>query len=227
MPGPIRAPCRLAVLLLCALCITGCAQVRNGILSMHADATDILRADVSTSLGTDMGAHVMATNWLQLKSYSYEDIYRVGFGMRHIGVWTEEREDWWAGTRHADNVYLRSKPVRMAAFDLPARLHEGREPPFAFMGESRDEIGLGFHFLAVGMRLGVRPLEIVDLLLCPFGLDLCGDNMTWEERKALRKKKQKEQRPGEEGVSVGALLAAPRPRDRLFLDNPAARANIL
>ena len=181
----VRSEIAVAITLLAIAGFTGCVHVRNGIHNMIADATDIIRLDVSGSFGTDMGAHVMLTEFAQLKSYSYEDLYRVGFGSRHIGVWKEARQDWWVCTRHGQDIQLSRESVKeKVGCYAPGRMRAGTEPPFRLFGEWRDEVGLGAHFLVVGARVGVRPFELLDLFTNLVGFDLSKDNSTWEERKA-------------------------------------------
>jgi len=191
----IRHGIAVAALVLLAVCATGCVHVRNAIHNTIGDATDLIGLDFSGSFGTDMGAHVMVTKFVQLKSYSYEDLYRVGLGARHIGIWEEAREDWWVGPRHSRHLHVNRKPIisKMAYYPF-ARTGAGTEPPYCFLTESRDEIGVGFHFLVGGLRLGVRPLEFLDLLANLVGLDPCNDNATWPERCAWieRRKAQKD-----------------------------------
>lgn len=163
---------------------SGCAHVRNNLKNTLADAMDMLRADVSVSLGTDMGAHVMATQFAQLKSYSYEDLYRTGIGTRSIGVWDEEREDWWLGPFHSRNLHMKSKGVGVLSYDLESKIRSGRYYVMGVVAESVDEVGAGFHAFVLGARVGVRPLEILDFLVCPFGLDLCNDSKSLAQRQA-------------------------------------------
>ena len=126
------------VLAVAAFALTGCAGVRNNIHNAAADATDILRFDVSLSLGTDMGAHFMVTKWLQLKSYSYEGVCRIGIGARHMGAWREERQDWWIGPWHSDKVYIKSRYDAMLEDELQAkRKGAGRWPLSALPGAYR------------------------------------------------------------------------------------------
>ena len=179
----------MAIVIALALCATGCANVRSGMHNAVSDAMDIVRVDVSGSFGTDMGAHVMATKFVQLKSYSYEDLYRVGFGTRHIGVWKEDREDWWIGPIHARNMNINRKSVaEIIAPSSGFKMLSRRNAAFHYIMESPDEVGLGAHFLVVGARAGVRPWEFVDFLANFVGLDPCNDNAKWYEMKRLRSK---------------------------------------
>jgi len=181
---------------LLALSASGCAHVRNGIHNALGDAMDILRLDVSASWGTDMGAHVMATERLQLKSYSYENLYRVGLGTRVIGMWREEREDWWVGSWHAKGARIAGDSVQGLTAALPEKMRSGPDAAFARFGESPDEIGLGLHAFVIGLRIGLRPMELLDFLADFVGLDLCDDNLRWEERKALREAERRAPRRG-------------------------------
>jgi len=174
----------LTAALLALAWLTGCAHVRNTIYNVGADAADLFRADVSFGFGTDMGLHLMATKYLQFKSYSYEGVTRIGFGTRMIGGITEDREDWWVGSRAIGNCVWRPRARPMAVLpSLATKIQSGVDAPWEAFTESRDEFGLGVHFLVVGFRLGVRPWEFVDLLANFVGLDPCGDNMTWEMRR--------------------------------------------
>jgi len=177
MSGPRRVLLRVVLLLVAAVVLPGCAHVRRGIWNALADATDIVRADVSLSLGTDMGAHAMATKWVQLKSYSYEDLYRVGIGARHLGVWEESRQDWWVGPTHAKRLSMNSEFLAAVGYGLFPKMCPGKWAPLTYVAESSDEIGVGAHLFVVGFRVGVRPAEIVDLFANLVGQDLCGDNV--------------------------------------------------
>ena len=77
---------KAGAILLMALLLGGCVHVRAGIYNVSADLVDLARFDVSGSLGTDMGAHVMITKFAQLKSYSYEDLYRIGYNLSLIHI---------------------------------------------------------------------------------------------------------------------------------------------
>ena len=168
-----------------------------------SDAMDIVRLDVSGSFGTDMGAHVMITELAQLKSYSYEDLYRVGFGTRHIGVWKEERQDWWVGRMHAKNMNMnRNSVAEKTALSSFAKLRSSRHAPLHYIMESPDEVGLGAHLFVVGARAGVRPWEFVDLLANFVGLDPCKDNTSWNEIKMLRAKRKAAKAAKEAGNTV-------------------------
>ncbi len=172
--------------LLMALCVSGCTQVRNSLHSALEDATDIVRLDVSGSFGTDMGAHVMLTKLAQLKSYSYEDLYRVGFDARHIGVWQEDREDWWLGVLHGRKMHVKKKPISgIHSASIVARMRGSKKGIFQFLMESDDEIGVGAHLFVGGFRIGIRPVELLDFFTNLVGIDLCNDNLTWPERQLL------------------------------------------
>lgn len=172
----------LGLVMFCTASIAGCAHVRNNLENTLADAMDMLRVDVSFSLGTDMGAHVMATEYVQLKSYSYEDLYRVGIGTRAVGVWEEEREDWWIGPFHSRNLHARSNAVGILSHGLERKARSGGYYVMGVAAESVDEVGAGLHAFVLGARVGIRPLEILDFLVCPVGLDLCNDNTSLAER---------------------------------------------
>jgi hypothetical protein len=164
--------------------LTGCAHVRNTIYNIGADATDLFRADLSFGCGTDMGLHIMATKQLQLKSYSYEKVVRIGFGTRMIGGITEDREDWWLGPKVIGKGYWRCRTHPMATLSsLGVKTQSDVDAPWQTFNESNDEFGLGFHFLVIGARLGVRPWEFIDFIANFVGLDPCGDNATWEQRR--------------------------------------------
>ena len=177
MSRPRRLLRRVGLLLVAAAVLPGCVHVRRGIWCALADSTDIVRADVSFSLGTDMGAHVMATKWLQLKSYSYEDLYRVGIGARHFGIWEESRQDWWLGPTHAKCLSMNSQFLAAVGYGLFPKMCSGKWAPLTYLAESSDEIGVGAHLFVAGFRVGVRPAEIADLFANVVGQDLCGDNV--------------------------------------------------
>jgi len=173
----------------------GCVHVRNAIYNTAADATEVLRLDVSASLGTDMGAHLMLTRSLQLKSYSYEDLWRVGLGTRIIGMWREDRQDWWVGPWHDPKLHIAARDVRGLTAALPERMRSGPDAAFLRWGEGADEVGVGLHAFVLGVRLGLRPMELVDMLANFVGLDPCGDNLSWRERQALHRARRPAKKP--------------------------------
>ncbi|HAK94562.1 MAG TPA: hypothetical protein DCM87_06070 [Planctomycetes bacterium] len=178
----------LRPLLLTVVCLgasVGCVHVRNNLHNTLADALDIVRADVSFSFGTDMGAHVMATQFVQLKSYSYENLYRVGVGTRLVGILEERRDDWWVGPLHSNSIEVKSKSVADLSYGLEHKLRSGRYYVMGAAAESADEVGAGIHLFVIGARAGVRPLELLDFLVAPFGLDLCNDNRSIHEYRML------------------------------------------
>jgi len=166
----------LGLVLLSLSCFTGCAHVRRGLGYALTDATDIVRADVSLSFGTDMGAHVMLTKWAQLKSYSYEDLYRIGIGPRRLGIWEESRQDSWVGWWRPRNMSLGMNSVAMLTLGMPFGMRGGEDAAYGWGAESRDEIGIGAHLFVAGFRVGIRPMEIADLFANFVGQDLCKDN---------------------------------------------------
>lgn len=163
----------------------GCARMRNAIHSTVEDAGDIVRLDVSGAAGTDMGAHIMVSEYAQLKAYNCEDLYRVGVGTRSIGVWEDERNDWWIGPIHPRNFSINSTSVATLSYGLSGKVKGGRFSAMGMMAESPDEVGFGIHPILVGIRAGVRPVEFVDLLTNLVGYDLLGDNLTWQQRQMM------------------------------------------
>ena len=163
--------------------LSGCSSLRNYILNVAGDATDVVRIDVGASAGTDMGAHAMVTKFVRLEAYSYEGTYRAGFIKRNVGAWREDRESWafgpfGGGTTSATGHW----------FGSPRHVVDQRAP---LLAESADEIGVGAHLFFAGFRLGVRPWQIVDLLAGAVGLDPAGDDLSWSRRQALRKQVEK------------------------------------
>lgn len=181
----------MVMVALSALGASGCVHVRNSLYNTVADATDIFRADVSASFGTDMGAHVMATQLVQLKSYSYEDLYRAGIGTRCVGLWKEDRQDWWIGPWCPGGADVRAETAWVWAPAAPAKMRSGRHAILGWVHESPDEVGVGVHAFVLGARVGARPLEFLDFLVSPVGLDLCNDNLTWAERRAIREARRR------------------------------------
>jgi len=173
----------LALIGCCIGCAGGCRSLRNGMLNVVGDAGDIARLDVGASVGTDMGAHVMVTKLARLKSYSCDGVYHSGFNVRNLGVWREDREDWAIGP-------LGEGSLRADGHWIGNPRHAVTKGG-AFLTESSDEIGLGAHLFLVGVRAGVRPWQAVDLLAGLVGLDPAGDNLSWSQRQALRKKAEK------------------------------------
>jgi hypothetical protein len=66
----------------------------------------------------------------------------------------------------------------------------------AFM-ESVDEVGIGGHLFVIGGRLGIRPLEIIDLFANLLTLDPLKDNQSWNQRQAFRSAKKAAKRQAE------------------------------
>lgn len=228
----------LGILLLGA----GCQSARNAVYCVGEDLTDIVVADATVSMGTDMGAHVMATELLQAKAYSYEDLYRFGLGARRFGIWECEREGWDFSIVHSSQYRWNQKEV--AAFTpLPAvsgkmRSESGVKAMFA---ESVDEVGVGAHLFVLGGRIGIRPLEIVDLFANLLTLDPLHDNLSWRQRKTMRDAKKAAQKLENESDSP-ETIEDPAPEemqqqmeqmqkemeqlrqsieDRSFMDDPA------
>ncbi len=199
---------RTAVLVLfAALALTagGCGYVRNGIHNTLEDSLDLVRADVDFGFGTGMGGHVMLTKWVQLKSYSYENVYRFGLGDRIVGLWREDREDWWVGPLHPKEWHATMEPVWASTIGLPPEAIGEKSFPKTAAVESPDEIGVGGYLFLLGFRVGVRPLEIVDLLANFIGMDPSGDSPTWEQRKlwSATKNQPPEPAPGTEAPPKG------------------------
>jgi hypothetical protein len=182
---------RAGAIVLMALVLGGCVRVRAGICNVGSDLMDLARADVSFSLGTDMGAHVMVTKLVQLKSYSYEDLYRVGYNPRMLGVWKEDRQDFWVGPICGGRFRVNSKSIAgLSGEPMMAKARGGRWAAQGILFESPDEVGVGAHLFVIGARVGVRPLEFVDLLASFVGLDLLHDNLSWRQRAAMRAMEQ-------------------------------------
>ncbi len=195
---------RTAVLVLIAafaLAAGGCGYVRNGIHNTLEDSMDLVRLDVDFGFGTGMGAHVMATKWLQLKSYSYEDVYCFGLGNRIVGLWREDREDWWLGPLHPAEWHATMEPVWASRMGLPPQAMGETAHPETAAIEPADEIGAGVYLFFLGARVGVRPFEIVDLLANFIGLDPSGDSPTWEQRKAWYAKDHEAPEPAPEAIA--------------------------
>ena len=178
-----------AAALFALLCLAGCAHVRNTIFNVGADATDLFRADLSFGCGTDMGFHIMVTKQFQIKSYSYENVTRIGFGTRMIGGIKEDREDWWLGPKVIGPAYWRCRAHPMAVLtSLAVKTKSDVDAPWETFNETSDEFGFGFHFLVIGARLGIRPWEFIDFLANFVGCDPCGDNTPWEQRREWAQK---------------------------------------
>ncbi|MBN2163701.1 MAG: hypothetical protein JXR25_07510 [Pontiellaceae bacterium] len=188
--------------------ISGCQSFRNSVYCLGEDLTDIVVADATLSLGTDMGAHVMATELLQVKAYSYEDLYRLGVGPRQIGLWKAEREGWNVSLVHSRNMRVNQKGLLTFApiesFSGKAASRNGYK---ALSMETGDEFGIGAHLFVVGGRIGFRPLEVVDLFANLLTLDPLNDNMDWWQRQAIRAAKKNAKKPktqsGESAEAVG------------------------
>lgn len=171
--------------------ISGCQSARNAVYCIGEDLTDIIVADVSVSLGTDMGGHIMLTELIQVKGYSYEDLYRASIGPRQLGLWECEREGWALSLAESNHTKIKQNAV----FTLMPKQSYARKASSKFgikavAMESIDEVGVGGHLFIIGGRLGIRPLEIVDLFASLFTLDPLKDNLTWQQRRAFRAAKK-------------------------------------
>ena len=169
----------LGALCLCAALLSGCGGLRNYMLNRIGDAEDMVRFDISLGAGTDMGCHAMVTRLIRFDAYSTDDIYRLGFSRRCLGVWKEDRDSWGFGPFGG----MRYTLVKGHWVGSPLN---ALEDPAAFLTESADEIGLGAHLFFVGARVGVRPWQILDFALGFIGLDIAGDDLTWTQRQILR-----------------------------------------
>ena len=176
----IRRRMLLGGLCVCAGLLSGGSGLRNYMLNRMADATDMVRLDVSAGLGTDMGFHVMVTKLVRLEAYSIDGIYRAGFSRRCLGIWTEDRESWAVGL-------LGSMNYRLINGHWVGSSLSASDNPEAVLTESGDEIGLGAHLFIVGVRVGVRPWQILDFITGLVGIDIAGDDLAWEQRNELRR----------------------------------------
>ena len=169
----------------------GCQSARNAVHCFAEDLTDIVEVDASFSFGTDMGAHVMATELLQAKAYDYEDVYLAGISPRQFGVRKAERSGWnlslassdW-NSCHWDNVFALTSATGLSG---KMATQNGMK---AVCMESVDEIGAGFHLFIFGGRIGIRPLEIIDLFANLLTLDPLHDNLDWTQRQSLKETKK-------------------------------------
>lgn len=171
--------------------VSGCQSARNAVYSIGEDLTDIVAADVSFSLGTDMGGHVMVTELVQAKAYSYEDLYRVSIGPRQVGLWECKRDGWNLSLAQSRSMNVQQNAVwTLMPKQSYACKGASKSGAKALFMESVDEIGVGGHLFVIGGRLGIRPLEIVDLFANLLTLDPLKDNPSWTERQALRAAKK-------------------------------------
>ncbi|NLX25011.1 MAG: hypothetical protein GXY61_03490 [Lentisphaerae bacterium] len=183
---------------------SGCQSARNAVYCIGEDLTDIFVADASVSLGTDMGAHIMATELLQAKAYSYEDLYRFGLGARRFGIWECEREGWDLSLAHSSRYSWNQKEV--AAFTPLSAISgkmSSRSGAKAMFAESVDEFGVGVHLFVVGGRIGFRPLEVVDLFANLLTLDPLHDNLEWRQRQLIRATKKAAKKAAKEAKKKG------------------------
>ena len=197
-----RVLCFAVALGLAVVASSGCRYVRNALLNAPGDLMDIGRADLSLSLGTDMGAHIMLTKYVQLKSYAYDDLLRVGSSPRMLGIWREDRDDWWLGPWQSSQMKVQSRKVGALSLWQAQRMRSEYAKQ-GMVAETPDEIGVGFHVFVIGFRVGFRPLELADLFTSPFGLDLAHDDITVSERRKMReaRKAAREAEKAREGES--------------------------
>lgn len=166
---------------------SGCQSARNAVYCIGEDLTDIFVADASVSLGTDMGAHIMATELLQAKAYSYEDLYRFALGARRLGIWECEREGWDLSLVQSSRYSWNQKEVAaFAPLSAISGKMSSRSGTKAMFTESVDEFGVGVHLFVVGGRIGFRPLEVVDLFANLLTIDPLHDNLEWRQRQSIR-----------------------------------------
>ncbi|MBN2704341.1 MAG: hypothetical protein JXR23_09035 [Pontiellaceae bacterium] len=203
---------------------SGCQSARNAVYCIGEDLTDIFVADATVSLGTDMGAHVMATELLQVKAYSYEDLYRFGLGARRFGIWECEREGWDFSLVHSSRYSWNQQEV--AAF-APLSAISGkmasRSGAKAMFAESVDEFGVGVHLFVVGGRIGFRPLEVVDLFANLLTLDPLHDNLEWWQRQSIRSAEKAAKKAAKQAEKEGVKEEQPTPEAQTEgLDTPLA-----
>ena len=82
-----------------------------------------------------------------------------------------------------DSARVKTEAVWVWAPAAPAKIRSGRHAVLGWVHESPDEVGAGFHAFVLGARVGVRPLEFLDFLVSPIGLDLCNDNLSMARRR--------------------------------------------
>ena len=134
---------------------------------------------------------MMATEQLQVKAYSYEDLYRFGLGARRFGIWECEREGWDFSLVHSSRYsWNQSEVAAFAPLSAVGGKMKSRSGVKAMFAESVDEFGVGVHLFVVGGRVGIRPLEIVDLFANLLMLDPLNDNLDWWQRQSIRSAKK-------------------------------------
>ena len=204
------------ILALSALLLSSCQSARNAVYCIGEDLTDIVVAEATFSFGTDMGAHVMATEFLQAKAYSYEDLYSLGIRPRQLGLWKSDREGWNLSLAHSRNMRMNQAGIfTLTPAESLAGKAASKNGAKALMMESVDEFGIGAHLFVIGGHLGIRPLEIIDLFANLIGLDPLHDNLEWMPRRALRAAKKASGKP------------PPLTEEGLQLQEPAAEAEAL
>jgi hypothetical protein len=166
------------------LLTSGCTRMRNSFASAGEDLFDVVHLDLMGNIGTDMGGHVMVTRLVQINGYSTEDLYGVRMSSRHIGAFEESRDTLWIGPFHKGNQSASLGTRTPSLLISPSSMMQ--ISPENMSVESPDEVGAGLQFLLVGARVGVRPLELLDLCGNVLTLDIMDDNPSWEERKMLR-----------------------------------------
>ncbi len=208
---------RGALVLVAIALVSGCQSFRNSIYCIGEDLTDIVVADATVSLGTDMGAHVMATELLQVKAYSYEDLYRLGVGPRQIGLWKADREGWNISLVESRNMHFNQKGVlTLAPFESLSGKTASRNGYKALFMESGDEFGIGAHLFVIGGRIGFRPLEVVDLFANLLTFDPLNDNMAWWQRRSIRAAKKSAKQSKAQSEDIDETSEAEEMQDQVI-----------
>lgn len=188
-PSPILRALRTISKLFLVLALLGlgtsCSRARNSIYSFGEDLTDLIHLDVMLNAGTDLGMHVQATELLRVSAYSTEELHGFRLTTRAMGIFEESRDHFFLGPTYigesaASNMRMLPGWSVVATTATMTVIH-----PQGFVAESFDEVGAGLQLGLFGLRIGVRPLEFLDLAGNFLLLDIMDDNLSWEERQMI------------------------------------------
>lgn len=189
----MRCPRQLVAVLIALTCLTACAStgprdVSGWTEARGADLMDIFGLRIA--VGPGLGATVRVTEALQFgymamgqaelslpspKGVSLRGFPAVVFGMRgrYGGIWYESSQELMLpgfSSRDYGARTVHDRPIQREVIS-------GYVTPHGQHDNWQYEIGLGAHFLAVGVQAEVRLLEALDFLAGLLSFDPAGDDL--------------------------------------------------
>lgn len=171
---PVRISRPLLILILAAAASgLGCRQPvspAHYLKDRVNDLADLVR--ISGGVGPGFDFDLCASRYLQL-GIGYYDTARLGIVGREIGIWKEESFDFnvigpFFGETNRRNLWSNVEDYPQSHERLMASVYD----------EDRTWLGLSgrIHALLAGVELGVEPVELADLVLGIFTIDLLKDD---------------------------------------------------